>query len=168
MIEKICVICGNRFVAGSQNSKYCCSECRAEGAKLTRRAWEDKTGYKEKQKLLMREKRGKQRKEDIEQKQKEKEERKRLNTERNNNRAKQIKMDAAAGDPIARMLMVDKYSKDYWIAFQDYELQMEKEYKRKSSKTVNGISIYDDDFADNVILSIRNIGKIVINTVYQE
>lgn len=161
-ISKICPICGQEFTAKNGNTKYCSNQCRVEGARLARKKWEDRTGYKEARREQMRAyrageavKRAKKREAEDRKRRKE--------AERKHAQAKalyreRLQEKAAAGDPHARMFLHNKLEVEYWQAYKDYELAFTGGY---SSRTVNGVSVYDANFAEEVVETIKNTGVII-------
>ena len=57
--EKTCPVCGEIFISAGRNQKYCSEECRAKNAPNVYAAWAERTGYREKQRDKMRERRAK-------------------------------------------------------------------------------------------------------------
>lgn len=167
MKEITCTICGNTFYSESGNAKFCSDECRLEGSKIARRAWEERTGYKDKQRELMREKRKKERIDNIKQNKIDLTERKKERSESESKRIEQLQNAAAAGDPLSRMMLAKRYSKEFWDAYRDYEIQNMKCQKKIKDVTVNDISVYDDDFVTRVVASIEEHKIILIETIFK-
>lgn len=165
MIKKICPICGQEFTAKNNNIRYCSDSCAAEGARLARKAWEQRTGYKEAQRERMRayragqsvEKAAQRAAEERRQRKERAEKLKRLAAERQQD----LHAQAAAGDPHARMMLSNRLQAEYWQAFKDYELQLAEAAGEPSRRTVNGISIYTDQFETEVIRSIKERNIII-------
>ena len=168
MIRKSCPICGREFAAIS-NKKYCSEACRIEGAKRARKSWRVRTGYNETQREKMRayrqaladEKNAAQAEADA-RRQAEAERRRKEAAEI---RKQKLKERAATGYPSATMLLYSKQSPNYWQAFKEYELQFAASLSNPKPATacVNGISIYDDHFANEVIRSIKERNMIYIS-----
>lgn len=57
--EKKCPVCGEIFISAGRNQKYCSEECRAKNAPIVYAEWQQRTGYREKQRDKMRERRAK-------------------------------------------------------------------------------------------------------------
>lgn len=51
--------------------------------------------------------------------------------------------------------------KEYWIAFKYLEIKNSEEYNRTSTMTVNGISVYDEEFEEKVLKSIEKEQRIL-------
>lgn len=85
----------------------------------------------------------------------------------------QVKLEAkaAAGDPLARMKVIQTklgygaawYSVEYWQAFADYEYQQdaERDGRRLGERVVNGVSVYEDHFAERVVETLQHENRIV-------
>lgn len=165
MIKRICPICGQEFTTNRSNTKYCSDRCKAEGAKLTRKKWEAKTDYKEKQRQRMQAYRSEQAEEQARLRAAEAQ---RLRAERAAEFKKhktalrrQLKAKASAGDPLARMQLSNPLQLEYWQAYKDYELQYANQSGQPSTRTVNGVSIYDTHFPEEVVQAIKEAGIII-------
>ena len=165
MIKKICPICGQEFTAKNNNIRYCSDSCAAEGARLARKAWEQRTGYKEAQRERMRAYRAGQSVEKAAQRAAEERRQRKERAKRLKQLAAERQQDlhaqAAAGDPHARMMLSNRLQAEYWQAFKDYELQLAEAAGEPSRRTVNGISIYTDQFETEVIRSIKERNIII-------
>lgn len=165
MIKKICPICGQEFTAKNNNIRYCSSKCAAEGARLARKAWERRTGYKEAQRERMRAYRAGQSIEKAAQKAAEERRQRKERAKRLKQlaaeRQQRLQERAAAGEPHARMMLSNRLQTEYWQAFKDYELQLAEAAGEPSRRTVNGISIYTDQFETEVIRSIKERNIII-------
>lgn len=165
MITRICPVCGQEFIAKQGNIKYCSDRCRIEGARLARKEWKSRTGYNEAQRERMREYRaGKAaelaaQKEAVERKQRA--DRAKALERAAAERQQRLQERAAAGDPHARMMLSNRLQAEYWQAYKDYELEYAKEAGKPSNRTVNGISIYDTHFPEEVVRTIQE-RKIII------
>lgn len=167
MITKICPICGTEFTTEKGNHKFCSDACRIEGAKLARKEWEDRTGFREKQREKMRlyraqvtAEKAKKRAELRAKRQKELQEKQKQITLENRKREQKL---IEAGDPRARMRQLTPSCLEYWIAFQEAELNNSIESGEPSSTTVNGISIYVDHFPEEALQSVKDRGIIMIS-----
>ena len=145
---KECKICGSEFEANVPNQKYCSVECRKERIReydRQRKRKERKEAKKEK--LIV-----------LEQKRKEFEA-KELEYKRKIERERQLLEEKAKqGDPMAIMKLSSNTSREYWEAYQKYHIQ---EYEQTNFiRYVNGISVFDDDFVDKVLITIEQHGRI--------
>lgn len=84
----------------------------------------------------------------------------RKNAERIKNEQIELEEKAKNGDPSARMRLAKPNSKEYWEAYQQYEIDYYYKWNTKSIRVVNEISIFDDDFVAKVLESIEVEGKI--------
>lgn len=165
-VEKICPVCGKKFIAEHGNTAYCSESCRIEGATIARKDWEQRTGYKTIRRDRMRayragkaaEKKAIQEATD----RKRKEELAAEHEKRKKEQLKRLKDEAAAGDPQARMRLSNRLQAEYWEAFRDYELQYAEEAGTPSTRTVNGISVHDTHFVEEVLRTIQE-QKIIIS-----
>lgn len=55
--------------------------------------------------------------------------------------------------------------REYWDNFARAEIQNAAQRGTESYTIVNGVSVYEDDFAEKVIDSIKQIGHIYIDTL---
>ncbi len=167
MIEKVCPVCGSIFTPAYISVKYCSEECRRIGTENARKAWEDRSGYREKQRRYMRQIR-EERSEEIRRavsirKTNEAEEAaQRL--QRRQQQRQRLEKKAAAGDPLSIMILTKEAGNwpEYWKAYKAYEIQLAKERGEDCSAKVNGIPITDPDFEVLVIYSIENEKQIYI------
>lgn len=75
-------------------------------------------------------------------------------------REKALERQANNDDPTALKRLAEYNSKEYWNAYQQYELEQVRSQPKKTV-LVNGISIYEDNFSEKVIDSIAVTGKIL-------
>ena len=162
MKRQKCPICGKEFEP-RVNQKYCSPVCRDEGERRKRQEWYERTDYLERQ-------RKKRQQAALEREQKEVEQinerqrtralemQKRIEAEKKA-AEKELKKKAKAGDYKALMELSEN-DLDYWkyYALADIE-ESEKKYGRKSTREVNGISVYAPDFAKRVVDSIEKTGR---------
>lgn len=83
-----------------------------------------------------------------------------LHAERIKNEKVELEEKAKNGDPVARMELAKPNSKEYWEAYQESEIDYYNKWNTKTIRVINGISIFDDDFAANVLESIKVEGRI--------
>lgn len=145
---KVCEICGSEFEANVPNQKYCSVECRKERIReydRQRKRKERKEAKKEK--LIV-----------LEQKRKEFEARE-LEYEKKVERERRLLEEKAKqGDPMAIMQLSSNTTPEYWEAYQKYHI---REYEQTNFiRYVNGISVFDDDFVDKVLITIEQHGRI--------
>lgn len=147
---KECKICGSEFEANAPNQKYCSAECRKERIREYDRQRKRKARKEaKKEKLIV-----------LEQKRKEFEARE-LEYKKKVERERQLLEEKAKqGDPSAIMQIANNCSPEYWKAYQEYHIRESKQFKGKFVRYVNGISVFDDDFVDKVLITIEQYGRI--------
>ena len=160
MKTRTCPICGRIFTS-KYNQKYCSDRCRVIGERQVREAWKDRTGYREKDRERARRVRAELAAEEQERRAIEdarlKAERERKHKESTATRRAALERKAASGDPMSRMLLIiNKYDPEYWNAFRDLELKNAYEADKPSTAEVNGLSIYTDNFGEEVVKSIQD------------
>ena len=170
MFVKKCAVCGAEFETGKGNTKYCSDACRTAAAKEKRAEWEKKTDYRTKQRRAMELYRAKiTEEEDRARRKKERDKRaaqKRKQTKEINARRTAREDAAARGDYLAQMEIArEKYGNtnnfDYWRAFKLYEISFAASWGRESKRTVNGVSVYEEDFEARVMEELTRTGRIV-------
>lgn len=165
MREVKCQLCGENFTTDAPNRRYC-EECRDTGAKKTRKEWEIKNNYREKQMLSARKRRSEARKKQaqiIDSYQKLEDEKRvaehnKLLKQKENEFKKRVK----SGDALANMTQALQHGRtaEYWKYYKQYELQYAESKGEVSRCLVNGISIYEDDFENKVVASIEVYGYV--------
>lgn len=149
---KECLICGNEFRAYKRNQKYCSDECRLEKDRLRKRKEREKERsirIAEKQRIQQ-------------EKQLAKEEAERMQQEEEERKLFELKRRANEGDPKARMKLAPRFSAEYWEAYRDYQIEENSQFENsKFVRYVNGISVFDDDFAEKVMFTIEERGHIM-------
>lgn len=166
MITRTCPVCGRAFTA-KYNQKYCSDRCRVIGKRQVRAAWKDRTGYRERDRERARRVRAELAAEEQERRAIEearlKAEWDRKHKETTAARRADLERKAASGDPMSRMLLIiNKYDPEYWNAFRDLELKTAYEADKPSTAEVNGLSVYSDNFGDEVVKTIINRNTIYI------
>ena len=151
---KDCLICGNEFVPDKISQKYCSEDCRLErnreADKLRKRAARaEEKAKREKEKQRIQQKK----KEDMQKAELERQKVRELEQQR-------LKRKAKLGNPKARMKLAKPFSAEYWKAYQDYEKGNIPLQEAKTVRYVNGISVYDDNFVENVMFLIEQDGVI--------
>lgn len=156
---KECLICDSEFIADKISQKYCSEKCRLvrnrEADRLRKReirAEERTIRDKENERIQQAKKDAKEKAELERHKAKEQEHQK-------------ITVKAEQGDPLARMRLAKPFSVEYWEAYKDYEMESSLKYETKPIRYVNGISVYDDDFAEKVMFMIEEQGFILSELV---
>lgn len=148
-IIKKCPICNNE-VTNTRN-KYCSVSCRNESVK-------------ERDRLRKREERKAEReiiKREASETHKKKLEQQRQEAEKRQEASRiKLKERAEQGDNLAIMHLAEPNSYEYWEAYRDYELEVRAEYTNPRIRYVNDISIFDDNFAEKVVASIKERGII--------
>ena len=164
-----CKTCGKLFITANSNGKYCSVACREEGRRKTRKEWEERTNYLEKKRLQAQAYR-----EELA------ENRRRANIASANRRNAEymaraadleakaradLEVAAAAGDYDAQMELAISGEvidwRAYWKAYKAAEIAYAKEWNRDSTRTVNGVSVYEEHFEDKVMDAIQKQGRIV-------
>ena len=137
----ICPICGRSFTPATASSKYCSAACRHEGRRQARKAWEDRTDYREKQRAAAQEYRDQKAAADA------------------------LEAQARQGDALAALLMLSragkKASAEYWEAFKAYETARTAGQAAPRVMFVNGVAIGDPDFSLKVTITIQETGRII-------
>ena len=162
MKTKTCPICGKEFEP-RVNQKYCSPVCRDEGEKRKRQEWYERTDYLKRQRET-RQQRSREREQrevdQINERQRKQwaDFQEKLAVEKEAEEA-ELKRRAAEGDPEALMKLSDN-SLDYYRYFAQAEIESaERETGRKSTVTINDISVYDPQFAERVVESIERLGR---------
>lgn len=148
---KQCEMCKKEFETINPNKKYCSDECR-------------KVRIREADKLKKREARKEVR--DI--KNTEKKEKNQVNMEKREQeyalrkvqRDEELKKRVEAGDPLARMDVAETNGIEYWEAYKQYTIEYAESWGRTSTSTINDISVHEPDFAEKVVQSIHELGRI--------
>jgi len=171
MVKRVlkCVICDKSFTTKSRNAKYCSKECREKGLYKQRKKWEKENNYKEKQRKYMRNyRKSKKYKNNHSEKNEFKQKRRKIKEE-NEKRAKEketkLLKEIKEGDPLARMQKERPQSIEYWEAYKDYHIEYNEIWNLERQNLVNGVSIYEPDFADKVLLTIDSLGYISVDTI---
>lgn len=146
---KRCPVCDIEFESNNLSQKYCSEECR-----LARVREKDRLRkYKEREVIKK-----KQTAEEVE--------RRRLNKVETDIRTEEIAREREADlkkrlkkrDPKAIMEITNHFDLEYWEACK--EIFMQDYYNKNYTQYVNDISIYDDNFSNKVIDSIKERGRI--------
>ncbi len=174
-----CAICGNTFQSTAPNAKYCSQACKLKGHNESRRKWEIKSGYHEKQRKKMQEYREQQAAEAKAAEEKAKRNRsinkKRQDTRRKNMLIEKLTLQAEQGDEIERSLAKKQLalylhgntSVEYWEAWKEYQEQYNKQNNLDNVLvTVNSIALSDPNFAISVSISIEELGSIKIESTF--
>ena len=164
-IVKKCPICGAEFTTEAPRKKYCSTACRRAGERAVRAAWVQKSGHREKDRLRHRQKRETERQAKDERTaeasaRREEEIAVRLEHIRN-----EFEKRCSAGD-IHALLIREKSvngitGRKYWELFRSCVIEEAEKTGVITETFVNGISVYSDLFADDVVQSIQDIGYIV-------
>ena len=155
MFRKKCEICGKQFDGKVPNAKYCSDACRDRGAALRREEWEERTGYRDKKR------------EEMQQRRLEAAERSRPKVKSRDaihaEYMEKLRTDAAAGSHYARATLarMNGDRRGFWRAYRDEEIAWSATFGKKSRRLVNGISVHDPDFVDAVIASIGKSGQCI-------
>lgn len=157
----VCPICGKEFEKQKPNAKYCSDPCRQKGRYEHRKAWEERTGYKEKQRVKMQLAR---------------------NRRALDKKARQGTTESAAvstAPPVAAKSSQEpqetasrqrrkrmpttggNMTPEYWEAYRARQLEANGE----ALIFVNGISLDDPYFGLSVCTSIEELGQVYIERV---
>lgn len=147
-----CTMCGKTFLSQNKHAKYCSPLCRVDGAKQTRKMWEQSSRYKEKQNDRMREKRQEeqlavQAKRNAQRSKRgaiaEKEE-----SERKKKRDQELHRQAEKGKLSARQTLALERGDtlEYWRSYKERILLSEKKFNRTGVHLVGGIDIHEEHF----------------------
>lgn len=147
---KECEICNTEFETVNPNQKYCSKDCRKERIRR----------YDRDRKRKARQEARKIKNAELERKRKEKELEERKYQKELEQKQERLVAKAKRGDPWARMQLAKPFSYDYWEAYKDYEINNSLQYENTPIRYVNGISVHDDYFADKVIITIEEQGRI--------
>ena len=170
MSVRKCAVCGKAFEAPKGNIKYCSEACRIEGTERRRKLWEERTGYKEKQRKRTAEYREKVLQEQTARNAKfladMAERRETAIQEIQQKNKASLARRSAEGEPLACMMDAkakgDDYS--YWKYFKEYQLRFSEESGGINKCHVNGISIHEKDFEQQVISSVKEAHIIFISS----
>lgn len=152
-----CIICGETIKATSKNEKYCSPLCRATGAKITRKEWEQASGYRAKQRQRMREqrkadrsalqnRRQMQQTRSLEDSKKAAAARKKKHIEDTRNRANNGDMHA-----LQEIALENGNVLEYWRLYKEQILKSEREFHCRGRHLVGGIEIHEADFEHQVV-----------------
>jgi len=150
-----CPICGKSFTAHRVLNRYCSEECRQNARR------EQDRNRKKEIRIQRSEQRNAERKEAD-----------RKRAEQLEVRSRQVKEDFArrceSGDPAALKLREKGTNGNstlkYWELFAKAEIQAAEDSGEVSRTIVNGISVYEDGFAEKVMQSIKESGCIYTRT----
>ena len=167
-----CPICGKEFVPKAANAKYCCIDCKVKGQRQRRKEWEKESGYLDKQRQKMRDYRDKiaaeERAAAAAAEERAAINKKRQETRRRNDRLATLLQAAEMGNHNARKALAiiesGNTSPEYWEAYKDAYLQWVEEHGTPGALTVNGISVYSQNFGLSVSISIEELGIVEIAT----
>lgn len=162
-MHKTCPICGTTFITDNPRARYCSTACREKGAKAARKDWERRTGYTAKQREKMRQRRATTTAKREEIREAEREERRRSYDLAAADRRAKLQREAEQGNYFALMQIHHPCSVEYWNAWRAYALDYAATTGRPSPAQVNGISVYADNFAEEVLQSIKD-RHIIIKT----
>ena len=148
-VIKVCEICNTEFETVYTNKKYCSEECSRKAIRETDRL------RKLKKREATRENRTA-----------EEVERRRLKKVETDIRTEEIARQKQEGlkkrlkerDPKAIMEITNHFDLEYWKAYK--ENFMQDYYSKDYTQYVNDISVYDDNFPNKVIYSIKEKGSI--------
>lgn len=163
---KICPICNQSFES-INGTKYCSQECRRRAEYARHNAWAQRTNYTEKQRDKMRERRRKEAEDHREHLRQMHEERLKQIEEEKERADLELQERATAGDHKALMELAKRAGDmvEYYTHYALYEIETEeRDFGRKSTRTINDISVYDPDFGRLVVESIKATGRCINKT----
>lgn len=159
MADKSCPICGKTFIA-SGRAKYCSPVCAKEGEKQARKAWIERTDYRDKQRQQAHDNRHKKAEANrgiIENLNKKKTaEQKRQDTIRRKKELKELEAAAIAGDIDAQMDLAKQNGdlETYYTLYKEKIIARDREFNIYPGKLVNlygHIDVYRPDFVEAVL-----------------
>lgn len=167
-IVKKCPICGAEFTTEAPRQKYCSTACRRAGERAVRAAWVQKSGHREKDREAHRVRREEQKRQRDELERSKDLQRQ----EESQRKAEEIRADfaarCAAGDISALQQRAKatggNLSREYWEQYQAGILK-EAEAGYTGDTQVNGISVYSDTFADDVLQTIEERGYVMMRYI---
>lgn len=161
MAKLKCAICGQEFESSSGNSKYCSMDCRQAGRYRKRKEWEERTDYKEKQRIAVAEYRAEQEKKAEKEAKAADRRRKcaetRARHKREREEIEELEKKAKKGDRLAklRLAMYKGDILEYWKQYRDIIIEEDERLGKVSKATIGGISAYDDAFEYKVLELIK-------------
>ena len=163
-----CPICGQSFTPAAAGSRYCSEPCRQEGRRLARKAWEERTGYREKQRAAAQEYRERKAAAAALEAEaaaiRDEHNRRRRQARQAAKGQESLEAQARQGDLFAKLQLQKRAggnaTEAYWAAFQAVELAQEAANPGHNVCLVNGIAIGDPDFALKVVMTIEETGQI--------
>lgn len=157
--DKTCAMCGKTFTPKASNQKYCSTECTYNGRRASRKQWEVKSGYAERKRQEMRNYRAgiteAERIGQVAEQKKAREDLWKRIAEQIKEEEAELKKRAKAGDPLARMEYYHRNTIEYWEAYRDYEYEFAEQFDQVPVGEVNGIPLYDPDFAQKVVAMLE-------------
>lgn len=151
---KTCPICKSQFET-STKMKYCSEKCRYLGERQARKAWEERTDFSKKQQEKRQAERDAKHEEmaiAVNQR----------NAELDRIRVERLKADKQNNSDYSVLMQEAQESGDslaYWKYYALREIEeSENAFGRKSTRTVNDISVYNVNFPQLVIRSIDRLG----------
>lgn len=162
MKQKTCPICGKAFL-GYATAKYCSAECSEIGRKQKRKAWEDSHDYIETQRVKRLNKRREAEQSRVDVINQRQDKLSKDNAERVKADRLLMEQKAEAGDLYSLMVLAHERNdkKSYWRYYAQSEIEAAEKYGRKSTRLVNDYSVYEPDFPDLVLESIKLTGKCI-------
>lgn len=146
---KTCLICSKEYETPYPNKKYCSKDCSREAIRQA-----DRLRKRNERKI----KRDKRTAEEVERRRLKMAEIEEASKERQREKQADLEKRLKEGDPKARMEVAKPNSLEYWEAYRQEFL--EDKYNENYNRYVNGISVYDDEFARLVLESIKKLGYI--------
>ncbi len=170
--KKKCGVCGKEFISTGPKGKYCSDLCRRKGKRENRKRWEKETGFLDKQRDRMRERRSQIREAEhsewLQSTMMEREQRICQDSLRDEEYQAELIRKAEAGDPFSRMELIGESTPEYWRAFADYEIQQAAELGHACRTMVNESLVTDPDFPETLSRSIEEEGIIFITRDIQK
>ncbi|MDU5081996.1 hypothetical protein [uncultured Tissierella sp.] len=146
---KTCQICHKEFETTYPNKKYCSKECNREAIREADRL------RKRKEREIIKKKRTA---EEVERRRQKKAEIDKRTEEIAREKKADLEKRLKKRDPKAIMEITNHFDIEYWEAYK--EDFMQDHFNKNYIQYVNDISVYDDDFPNKVIDSIKEKGSI--------
>ena len=153
--SKICPICGKSFTANQKTALYCSALCRKVGQDQARKAWQERTDYKAKQRERMRSRRQKQTAEA----------RQALQETRSTASSKLLEDLRASAATHTRP---GNSTAEYWEAWRAYQIAYSEAQGYRSDSEANGVSVRDPGFVEKVLFTIEELGSITTTSKHGE
>ncbi len=156
-----CTICDKEFEAPGGNVKYCSMQCKKEGQRKSRQEWENRTGYKEKQRIAKAELRAelarKAEQDAKENTRKKKSAETKAKRKKERQKATELAQKAENGDMVSllRLALKNGNTLEYWRLRKEMILEEDAKTGRISNCLIGGISVYTGDFEYQIMAALE-------------